>query len=62
MATRAKSVEETPSENDISLLNLENESEESTMPNEVEVKKLKRSAYASFLNVGTKTTPSFSIT
>lgn len=59
MATRTKSAEQTPSENDINLLNLENESEESTMPNEVEVKKLKRSAYASFLNVGSKATPSF---
>lgn len=61
MATRAKSAEETPSENEIDLLNLENESEESTMAseNEVEMKKIKRSAYASFLNVGTKTNQSF---
>ncbi len=58
MATKAKTVEETPNENDINLLN--EESEESTMPNnEVEIKKIKRSAYASFLNVGTKTTKSF---
>lgn len=50
-------VEETP--NEIDLLNLENEeSEENTMA-ETEVKKIKRSAYASFLNVGTKTEPSF---
>lgn len=57
MATRAKSAEQTPSENDINLLN--NESEESTMANEVEVKKIKRSAYASYLNTGTKSSPTW---
>lgn len=58
MATKAKSVEETPNENDINLLN--EESEENIMAeNEVEVKKIKRSAYASFLNVGTKTAQSY---
>lgn len=58
MATKAKSVEETPNENDINLLN--EESEENTMSeNEIEVKKIKRSAYASFLNVGSKASKSF---
>lgn len=58
MATRTKSVEQTPEENDINLLN--EESEENTMSsNEVEIKKIKRSAYASFLNIGTKTVPNF---
>lgn len=60
MATKAKAAEETPNE-DINLLSLENnESEENTMAeSEVEVKKIKRSAYASYLNTGTKTAPSF---
>lgn len=62
MATKATEevVEETPQveeNNEISLLTLV-ESEENTMA-ETEVKKIKRSAYASFLNVGTKTEPSF---
>ncbi len=58
MATKAKTVEETPSENDINLLN--EESEENTMAeNEVEETKIKRSAYASFLNIGTKSAPVF---
>lgn len=60
MATR-KTVEE-PQENDIDLLNLENEneSEENNMEEtELEVKKIKRSAYASFLNIGTKVVPNF---
>lgn len=59
MATKKEDItEETPNE-EINLLNLENEeSEENTMP-ETEIKKIKRSAYASFLNVGTKTAQSF---
>lgn len=57
MATRVKSVEETPNENDINLLN---ESEESVMPeNEDEIKKIKRSDYASYLNIGTKANKNF---
>lgn len=44
-------IEETPEVEDINLLN--EESEEKRMA-ETEIKKIKRSAYASFLNVGTK--------
>lgn len=59
MATRTKAVEE-PQEDDINLLSLENESEENNMAEtELEMKKIKRSAYASFLNTGTKTAPVF---
>ena len=49
MATKAKSVEETPSENDINLLN--NESEESTMSS---LKKIDRTEWAEFLNTTPK--------
>lgn len=58
MATRTKTVEQPQNE-----INLLNESEENIMSetstNQDEYKKIKRSAYASYLNTGTKTTPVF---
>ena len=51
-------VEET--NNEVTLLGINNESEENNMAdNEVVETKIKRSAYASFLNTGTKSEPSF---
>ena len=52
MATKAKSVEETPNENDIDLLNLENESEENTMAeNEVKLERISHTSKIDFLNI-----------
>lgn len=59
--TTNQGIEEIPEvkeNNDISLLNIEGEGEKMNME-ETEVNKIKRSAYASFLNIGTKTEPSF---
>lgn len=54
MATRTKSAEQTPSENDINLLNLENESEESTMANETKLERISHTAKIDFLNITPK--------
>ena len=63
MATKAKSVEETPNENDINLLNLENESEEKTMAdNEEKLERISHTSKIDFLNITpTATTPKWAI-
>lgn len=59
MATKTKSVEETPNENDINLLNLENEEGEVNKMPEVETKKYERlnnTSKVKFLNTTPKAT------
>lgn len=58
MSKVVRTNKETQNDNEISLLNLE-EGNEKVMADEVEIKKNKRSAYATFLNTGTKVTPTW---